>query len=84
MDLDVDDFDLLCVLALPGNARQCALVFLPFLSTEALRQVQVLFLEQDELLNPLHWLFARTELDKEAPRRIIETRIRIFLSIFCK
>ncbi len=44
----------LVTLALPGKARQCALVFLPFLSTDDLRQVHVLFPAHAELLRPLH------------------------------
>lgn len=40
--------------ALPGKARQCALVLTPFLFTDDLRHVQLLLTEQAVLLNPEH------------------------------
>lgn len=47
------------LLALPGRARQCALVLLPFLFTDALRHVHIeLFDEHAELLKPTHALCA--------------------------
>lgn len=59
----------LLALDLPGKARQCALVFLPFLSTDALRQVHVSLTEQTDLANPEHWLLAC--VDTEKPTAII-------------
>ncbi len=53
--LVVLDFEtVLVALDFPGKALQCALVFLPFLSTDDFLHVQVLLDEHAELLNPLH------------------------------
>ena len=50
---------LLFLVALPGRARQCDLVFLPFLSTEPLRHVHIELLDEHaELLKPTHALCA--------------------------
>lgn len=62
----------LLVVDWPGSARQCALVLLPFLLTEDLRQVQLLFAEQAEELNPEHWLAACAgEMSETAARKIV-------------
>ena len=56
---------LLLLLAFPGKARQCALVLLPFLFTDALRHVHVeLFEEHAELLKPTQALCAADVLMK--------------------
>lgn len=56
---DLLDLVELIFLPLPGNARQCALVFLPFLSVDALRHVHVDCLDEHALFDrPLHWLAA--------------------------
>ncbi|NND82282.1 MAG: hypothetical protein HKN50_07630 [Gammaproteobacteria bacterium] len=65
-DFDEDfvaDF-LLVLLALFGLARQCDLVFTPFLFTDDLRHVQSELLEQALDERPLHWLAAALLVDR--------------------
>ena len=63
--VDLADELFLVLLDLPGKARQCALVLLPFLFTEALRHVHEELLEEHaELLKPTHALCALDVLIK--------------------
>lgn len=66
--------------ALPGNARQCALVLLPFLFTDDLRHVHsLLFAEHIELLKPEHWLAALAEPATEKPNMATRTNTDLLI-----
>ena len=57
-DFLLDDALLFALVPLFGSARQCDLVFTPFLFVEPLRHVQVELLLQELADKPLHWLAA--------------------------
>lgn len=81
VDVVDDFFDLVDFLVCFGNARQCALVFTPFLFTEDFLHVQIDLAAQDVLDRPTHLLCAcDTELTDNI-LKAIDIQIRIFFIV---